>query len=475
MKYAPRKHQRIGEDWLAVHDRTALLWEMGLGKSSTTLTVLKRKLFEEFSLNKVLVIAPKTVAEDTWTREAAKWDHLNDLRISKVLGTKKQRERAMAADADIYVINRENVQWLIENYGAKWPFDGLVIDELSSFKSTTAKRWRMLKRVAPLCRVVWGLTGTPASNGYMDLFAEMFIIDSGEHLGKTLTAYRDKYFNPGARKGHIVYEWRLKPGAKERIDAQLRTFCLSMKAEDWLDMPARVDGPHYVHMTPAERKIYDQFEKSKVLALLDGKLTDSFEDADHAVLGSTAAALRGKLLQMANGAVYDDDGNVFHIHDQKLDALEEIVEAAGEEPILVFYNYRHDLERILKRFPQAEQFGVGKGTADTIRAWNDREIPILLCHPASVAYGLNMQEGGHIIVWFGPTDSLELYQQANARLFRQGQTDTVFVHHILTEDTHDQGVLDSLDRKDGVQDSLLNALKGYLSKHDYLDGSRFKE
>ena len=235
-----------------------------------TLTVLTRYLYEEFSLNKVLVIAPKTVAEDTWARVSAKWDHLNDLRISKVLGTKKQRERAMAADADIYVINRENVQWLIENYGAKWPFDGLVIDELSSFKSTTAKRWRMLKRVAPLCRVVWGLTGTPASNGYMDLFAEMFIIDSGEHLGKTLTAYRDKYFNPGARKGHIVYEWRLKPGAKERIDAQLRTFCLSMKAEDWLDMPDRVDVPHYVHMTPAERKIYDQFEKSKVLALLDG-------------------------------------------------------------------------------------------------------------------------------------------------------------------------------------------------------------
>ena len=462
MKYQPRSHQILGESWLMDKPRTALFWEMGLGKTSTTMTVLKRKLFEEFSLNKVLVIAPKTVAEDTWTREAAKWDHLNDLRISPVLGTKKQRERAMEVDAEIYVINRENVQWLVENYGAKWPFDGLVIDELSSFKSTSAKRWRMLKRVAPLCSVVWGLTGTPASNGYMDLFAEIFLIDNGEHLGKTLTAFRDKYFTPGARKGHIVYEWRLKPGAKERIDAQLSTFCLSMKAEDWLDMPDCVTVPHFVHMDSAERKLYDRFKESKVLPLLDGKLTDSFDDADHAILGATAAALSGKLLQMANGAVYDDDGNVFHIHDRKVEALEEIVEAANGEPVLVYYNYKHDLDRIMKRVPQAEVFGEGKSTAETIRAWNAKEIPVLLCHPASVAYGLNMQDGGHIIVWFGPTWSLELYQQANARLLRQGQTEAVFIHHILTADTLDQRVIDALDRKDGVQESLLNALKGYL-------------
>ena len=476
MKYVPRKHQIVGESWLDDHPRTALFWEMGLGKTSTTLTVIKRMQYEEFSIGKVLVIAPKTVAEDTWSRESKKWDHLKDLRISKVLGTKKQREHAMSVDADIYVINRENVQWLVENYGDKWPFDGVVIDELSSFKSTKAKRWRLLKRVIMLCKIVWGLTGTPASNGYMDLFAEIYLIDGGEHLGKTLTAYRDKYFNPGARKGHIVYEWRLKPGAKERIDAQLSTFCLSMKADDWLDMPARVDVPHYVHMTPAERKVYDQFEKDRVLPLMQGKLTDNFDDADHAILGATAAALSGKLLQMANGAVYDDEGNVFHIHDAKIDALEDIVEAAQGEPVLVYYNYVHDLERIRKRLPQAEAFGAGKDTADTIRAWNDGEIPILLCHPASVAYGLNMQEGGHIIVWFGPTWSLELYQQANARLLRQGQTDTVFIHHILTDETLDQRVMDALEKKDGVQESLLNALKGYLNKeevaHDDLDGSR---
>lgn len=466
MQFRPHQYQTKAMRFLSEHDRAALLLDMGLGKTVIALTVLCRYLHEDFRLNKVLVIAPKTVAEDTWSRESMKWDHLNALRISKMLGTAKQREKAYQADADVYIINRENVADLVERHGADWKFDGLVIDELSSFKSTKAKRWRLLKRVAPLCKVVWGLTGTPASNGYMDLFAELFLIDGGEHLGKTLTSYRDKYFNPGARKGHIVYEWRLKPGAKDRIDAQLSTFCLSMKAGDWLDMPPGLPVPHYVHMTNAERKIYDKFKHDKVLPLLKGELTDNFDDADHAILGATAATLSGKLLQMANGAVYDDDGNVFHIHDAKLDALEEIIEAANGEPVLVYYNYKHDLERIQKRFPQAELFGAGKGTADTIRAWNDGEIPMLLCHPASVAYGLNMQEGGHTIVWFGPTWSLELYQQANARLLRQGQTDTVFIHHILTEDTLDQRVMDALDKKDGVQESLLNALKGYLTKEE---------
>ena len=409
------------------------------------------------------MIAPKTVAEDTWSRESAKWDHLKHVRISKILGTAKQREAGYQADADIYVINRENVVDLIEKHGADWKFDAVVVDESSSFKSPSAKRWRMLKRVTPLCKTVWLLTGTPNPNSLMDLWPQMFLLDGGERLGKTLTSFRDKYFTPGARKGHIVYEWRLKPGAQERIQNQIGDICLSMKAGDWLDMPDRVNVQHFVKMSPSERKIYDQFEKEKVLPLLKGELTESFDDADHAVLGATAAALSGKLLQMANGAVYDDDGNVFHIHDRKLDALEEIAEAAGEEPLLVFYNYKHDLDRIMKRFPQASSFGAGKETSDTIRAWNDGEIPMLLCHPASVAYGLNMQEGGHTIVWFGPTWSLELYQQANARLHRQGQVDTVFVHHILSDETLDARVMEALEKKDGVQESLLNALKGYLS------------
>ena len=423
------------------------------------MTEIKRRLYEEFSLNKVLVIAPKKVAEDTWTREAAKWDHLRDLRISAVLGTEKQRRKALETEADLYIINRENVQWLVEHYGAKWPFDGVVIDELSSFKSTKAKRWRMLKRVTPLCSVVWGLTGTPAPKGYMDLFAEMYLLDGGEHLGKTLTAYRDKYFNAGAHKGHIVYEWKLKAGAKERIDALLSEFCLSMKAVDWLEMPARVDIPHYVHMTSSEQKLYDQFQKEKILPLVNGKLTEDVEDADHAILGATAAALRGKLLQMANGAVYDDAGNVFHIHDQKLDALEEIVEAAGGDPILVYYNYKHDLERIRARFPGAATLD----TSEEIRAWNDGEIPLLLCHPASCGHGLNLQQGGHIIVWFGLTWSLELYQQANARLPRPGQKESVIVMHLICRGTVEEKVLAALQEKDTSQGALLNALKGYLT------------
>ena len=467
MKYEPHEYQKRAMAFLNEHERAALFLDMGLGKTVITLTVLKEALFEDFSVNKVLVIAPKTVAEDTWSRESAKWDHLCDLRISKMLGTAKQREKAYQADADIYVINRENVVDLVEKHGSDWKFDAIVVDESSSFKSSKAKRWRMLKRVTPLCRSVWLLTGTPNPNSLMDLWPQLYLLDSGERLGRTLTAYRDKYFTPGARKGHIVYEWKLKPGAQERIERQIHDVCLSMSAADWLDMPARVDVPHYVHMTSAERKIYDKFEKTKVLPLLEGRLTESFDDADHAVLGSTAATLSGKLLQMANGAVYDDDGNVFHIHDAKLDALEEIVEAAGDDPILVYYNYKHDLERVLKRFPQAEKFGgTGKDTADTIRGWNNGEIPLLLCHPASVAYGLNMQEGGHIIVWFGPTWSLELYQQANARLLRQGQVDTVFIHHILTEGTLDDRVMDALEKKDVTQRGLLDALKGYLNKEE---------
>lgn len=458
MKYEPREHQIRAMNFLRQHDRGALWLDMGLGKSSITLTVLNEYLYKDFRLDKVLVIAPKRVAEDTWTREADKWDHLQNLRISKMLGTAKQREKAYQADADIYIINRENVVDLVEKHGKDWKFDAVVIDESSSFKATKAKRWRLLKRVAPLCKVVWELTGTPG--GLLDLWAQIYLMDGGERLGKTLTAYRDKYFTPGARRGHVVYEWKPKPGAQERIEAALSDICLSMKAGDWLDMPARVDVEHFVHMSSAERKIYDKLEKERVLPLLEGRLTENFDDADHAILGDTAAALTNKLLQMANGAVYDDDGNIIRIHDAKLDVLEEIVEAAGQEPVLVYYNYKHDLERIKARFPQAQTLDTG----DDIRAWNDGEIPLLLCHPASVAYGLNMQEGGHIIVWFGPTWSLELYQQANARLLRQGQTDTVFIHHILTEGTLDQRVVQSLEKKDGVQEALLNALKGYLEE-----------
>lgn len=455
MRYTPRKHQQLAGDFLREHNRAALLLDMGLGKTVITLTRLS-ELFADFAIEKALVIAPKRVAEDTWTREAAKWDHLAGLRVVPVLGDQKHRLAALASAGDIYVINRENVQWLVETCGKRWDFDAIIIDELSSFKSPKAKRWRCLKRVAKLARIVWGLTGTPAGNGYIDLWPEMFLIDGGERLGRTLGEFRTKWFSPGAHKGNIVYEWRLKPGAKEDIDRRLSDICLSMSKEDWLTLPPVVHNTVAVRMDAKERKLYDQLRRDCVLPLLGGELAD-MKNFDQAIVGGTAATLSGKLLQMANGSVYDEDGGVVHIHDRKLDALADIAEEAHGQSLLVFYSYRHDIDRIRERFPQAVEIG----GSETIRAWNDGEIPMLLCHPASAGHGLNLQQGGHIIVWFGLPWSLELYQQANARLNRMGQGQSVIVHHVVCEGTLDEKVLSALTEKDAVQKGLLDALKGY--------------
>ena len=455
MRYTPRKHQQLAGDFLREHNRAALLLDMGLGKTVITLTRLA-ELFADFAIEKALVIAPKRVAEDTWTREAAKWDHLAGLRVVPVLGDQKHRLAALASAGDIYVINRENVQWLVETCGKHWDFDAIVIDELSSFKSPKAKRWRCLKRVAKLAKIVWGLTGTPAGNGYIDLWPEMFLIDGGERLGHTLGEFRTKWFSPGAHKGNIVYEWRLKPGAKEDIDRRLSDICLSMSKEDWLTLPPVVHNTVTVRMDAKERKLYDQLRRDCVLPLLGGELAD-MKSFDQAIVGGTAATLSGKLLQMANGAVYDEDGGVVHIHDRKLDALADIAEEAHGQSLLVFYSYRHDIDRIRERFPQAVEID----GSETIRAWNAGEIPMLLCHPASAGHGLNLQQGGHIIVWFGLPWSLELYQQANARLNRMGQGQSVIVHHVVCEGTLDEKVLSALTEKDAVQKGLLDALKGY--------------
>lgn len=455
MRYTPRKHQQLAGDFLRGHNRAALLLDMGLGKTVITLTRLS-ELFADFAVEKALVIAPKRVAEDTWTREAAKWDHLAGLRVVPVLGDQKHRLAALASAGDIYVINRENVQWLVETCGKHWDFDAIIIDELSSFKSPKAKRWRCLKRVAKLARIVWGLTGTPAGNGYIDLWPEMFLIDGGERLGHTLGEFRTKWFSPGAHKGNIVYEWRLKPGAKEDIDRRLSDICLSMSKEDWLTLPPVVHNTVTVRMDAKERKLYDRLRRDCVLPLLGGELAD-MKNFDQAIVGGTAATLSGKLLQMANGAVYDEDGGVVHIHDRKLDALADIAEEAHGQSLLVFYSYRHDIDRIRERFPQAVEIG----GSETIRAWNAGEIPMLLCHPASAGHGLNLQQGGHIIVWFGLPWSLELYQQANARLNRMGQGQSVIVHHVVCEGTLDEKVLSALTEKDAVQKGLLDALKGY--------------
>lgn len=429
-----------------------------VSKTVITLTAIQH-LLDDFAVNKVLVIAPKRVAEDTWSREKDKWNHLHDLSISKVMGTSKQREAALKAQADLYIINRENVQWLVEYLGSDWCFDTLVIDELSSFKSAQAKRWRALKRVIRLCNRVIGLTGTPAANGYMDLWAQMYLIDQGEALGKTITAYRNTYFYPGAHKGHIVYEWKLKAGAKERIDARLSKLCLSMSKEDWLTLPPITYNEVFVNMSREEREVYNRFAADKVLPLLEQKLS-TVEDMDSAIVGDTAAVVSNKLLQMANGAVYDSEGEAFHLHDRKLEALESIYDSAQGQPLLVFYSYKHDVERIKASFPFARELNDSKDISD----WNEGKLPMLLCHPASASYGLNLQDGGHIIVWFGLPWSLELYAQANARLYRQGQEHGVIIHHIVCDGTVDARVLAALQSKDATQRGLLNALKGYIEE-----------
>ena len=436
-----------------------LFLDMGLGKTVVTLTVVNRLIREEFAASKALVIAPKRVAEDTWSTEAAKWDHLSGLRVAKILGTEKQRLSALSSRADLYVINRENVVWLVDTVGKNWDFDILIIDELSSFKSSKSKRWRALKRVAATCDYVYGLTGTPAANGYLDLWPETYLLDRGERLGRTLGAFRNMFFTAGSRNGHVIYEWKLKPGAKDRIDHMLADLCLSMSKEDWIDMPPRTFNNVWVRMSPSARKLYDQFQKDRILPLLKGEVSSLDADYDSAVLADQAATLTGKLLQMANGAVYDEAKAVFRIHDAKLDALEEIREASHGEPLLVFYTYRHDLSRIRERFPDAETLD----GADSIRRWNAGEIPLLLCHPASAGHGLNLQQGGHIAVWFGLPWSLELYQQANDRLHRMGQEHPVIIHHIVCRDTMDERVLAALQRKDVTQRALLEALKQYLT------------
>ena len=455
MKYEPKKYQGLALSFMRKHDRCALFLDMGLGKTVVTLTRIVELQLQR-KIHKTLVIAPKRVAEDTWRREVRKWDHTRHLRVSTVLGSAAERIRALNADADLYVINRENVTWLVDRLGAEWPYDMVVIDELSSFKSTQAKRWRSLKKVIKLSPYVVGLTGTPAANGYLDLWPEMYLIDGGEALGKTLTAYKNLYFYPGAHNGHVIYEWKLRSGAQKHIDVKLRKSCLSMSKEDWLDLPPIVYNDILVRMDPDERKIYEKLEREKVLPLYESAISE-LEESDSAVVGTTAATLSGKLLQLANGAVYDDKSGVFHVHDKKLDALEELVESSGS-PLLVFYSYRHDVERIEKRFPQAVRIG---GT-DTISRWNSGKLPILLCHPASAGHGLNLQEGGHTVVWFGIPWSLELYQQANARLHRQGQEKSVIVHHIICENTLDEKALAALQSKNTTQKALLDALKMYM-------------
>lgn len=444
MKFVPHKYQQYACNFILENNTCALLLDMGLGKTVITLTAIWELIFNRFEVRKVLIIAPLRVAQDTWSRECEKWEHLKQIKISKVLGSEKQRKQALKEDAHIYLINRENVEWLCTTQS--FNFDMIVIDELSSFKSHTSKRFKALRKVRPNVKRIVGLTGTPAPNSLMDLWAQINILDMGERLGRFISQYRNEFFIPDKRNQHMIFSYKPKPGAKHLIYERISDICVSMKACDYLDMPSRIDNVVEVELSPKEKSQYTKLEKEMILPFVDGDI-----DAVN------AAALSNKLLQLANGAVYDEFKSVKNIHDRKLDALEDLIESANGKPVLIFYAYKHDKERIAQRFKVTEIL-----STDDISNWNEGKINIAVAHPASTGHGLNLQSGGSTIIWFGLTWSLELYEQANARLWRQGQKETVVIHHIITKGTIDEQVLSALMKKQIGQDALMDAVKARI-------------
>lgn len=451
MIFVPHDYQTFATTFILEHPISAVLLEMGLGKSVITLTAIKELLYNSFDVSKVLVIAPLRVARDTWPAEIEKWDHLKGLTYSVVIGTEKERTSALKKNADIYLINRENVDWLINKSGVPFDFDMVVIDELSSFKSASTKRFKSLLKVRSKIKRIVGLTGTPSSNGLMDLWAEFRILDMGERLGRYISSYRMNYFVPDKRNQQMIFSYKPKAGAEESIYKRISDITISMKSADFLEMPKCVINEVEVKLSEKEWSVYDELRQEMVVSLGE-------EEIDAA----NAAALSGKLLQMANGAIYNENKEVFHIHDRKLDALEDLIEGANGKPVLVAYWYNHDLERIKKRFDVREI----KSSKD-ISDWNSGKIPIAVIHPASAGHGLNLQSGGSTLVWFGLTWSLELYQQTNARLWRQGQNDTVVIHHIIAKDTIDEDVMKALQIKEKTQTDLINAVKARIGGHAY--------
>ena len=445
--FVPHDYQKYCIDRIISDSSLGLFLDMGLGKTVITLTAVNELIYNRFEVGKVLVIAPKKVAETTWTNEALKWEHLHNLRISRVIGTLAQRVRALNTPADVYVINRENVPWLVEYDRNSWRFDMVVIDELSSFKSSKAQRFRSLCYVRQHIKRLVGLTGTPASNGLIDLWAQIYLLDEGERLGKKITHFRTKYCDCNTHGGHFS-TYAMKPGAEESIRAAISDICISMKAEDYLQLPecTVVDVP--VYMDKRTEKRYKEFEREMLLQIDENTL-----DA------GTAAVLSGKLMQFANGAVYDENKNAVEVHSGKLDTLSELVEGLNGQHALIFYNFRHDLERILRYFEKS-QLVIRELKTDQDQAdWNAGKIDLLLAHPASAGYGLNLQQGGHHVIWFGLNWSLELYEQANKRLHRQGQQERVIIHRLITQNTRDVDVADALAGKQDVQNALLEALK----------------
>lgn len=448
MRYTPHKYQDYAKKHILEHPASGLFLDMGLGKTVTTLTAAAELLFLG-DVQKVLVIAPLRVAEDTWSTEIDKWDHLKHLRISKILGDRKRRLKALAEDADIYVTNRENVDWLVEECFSAWPFDMVVIDELSSFKSSKAKRFRSLRKVRPYFKRIVGLTGTPAPNSLIDLWPQIYLLDGGKRLGRTMTGYKQQFFSAGFGSGHIVYKWNLKDGSQDAIYKRIGDICVSMKAKDYLELPDRMDNEVSIILPDKAKSTYRHLERDFVIDM-----------GTDAITAANAAVLTNKLLQLSNGAIYTENHEVQEIHQEKLKALQEIIDTANGQPVLVFYSYKHDASRIKEYLKGVDAKELG-GSED-IKAWNSGKIPVLLAHPASAGHGLNLQAGGHIIVWFGLTYSLEQYMQANARLHRQGQQQAVIIHHLIAKGTMDEAVMKVLSGKEANQDKLLEAVKAKI-------------
>lgn len=449
MKYEPYPYQAHAERFILEHPSCGLFLEMGLGKTVITLSAVK-KLIEDFMVERVLVVAPLRVASTVWAEECRKWDHLRGLRAVKVLGSTAARAAALRQDAEIYIINRENVAWLVRYFTeahVNFPFDMVVLDELSSFKSASSERFKAMRRVRPAVRRVVGLTGTPAPNGLIDLWSQVYLLDRGERLGQTLGGYRQRYFNEGRRNAQIVFNWVPKPEAEKAIYRRLEDLCISMRAQDYLSLPPCLNRVISVRLPREARQAYDRLERDLILPL-----------RDTVIAAQTAAVVTGKLLQMSGGAVYGEDGAARVVHGAKLDALEDLLEAANGQPVLVYYAFRHDLQRIMERFPKARALS----TARDVEDWNAGKVEMMLAHPDSAGHGLNLQAGGHIMVWFGLTWSLEKYQQANARLYRQGQMKPVTIYHLVAEDTMDEQVMKILSGKEKRQDALIEAVKARM-------------
>ena len=446
MRYVAHNYQNYAKDFILAHKVSALFLDCGLGKTITTLTAINELMYDSFEISKVLIIAPLRVAQSTWKDEIEKWDHLNLLRYSIAVGDEKERLKALKQNSDIYIINRENVDWLVTKSGIDFNFNMLIIDELSSFKSHTSKRFKSLLKIRPYFERVVGLTGTPSSNGLMDLWAEFRVLDLGERLGRYITHYRNEYFLPDKRNGAVIFSYKPQPNAEERIYRRLADMTISMKSTEYLKMPELILNELEINLDEEDQTKYKKFKKEMVMTIQEKEI-----DAIN------AASLSNKLIQLANGSIYDESKNFYEVHNKKLDRLEEIIESANGKPVLVAYWFKADKERIEKRFKVREI-----KTADDIKQWNMGMINLALIHPASAGHGLNLQSGGSTLVWFSLTWSLELYQQTNARLYRQGQKDTVVIHHLITKNTIDEDIMKSLKRKDKTQEALMRAVKARI-------------